>query len=135
MTETIKKVFDCQACGQCCHGEGGIYIDRERSQKIADSLGLSRAEFEAKYTGLRHGRREIKTGSDGACLFLKDNRCAIHPVKPDICRQWPYLPGALTEEIGFTVIRDNCPGFDPEATWVDFKAEYARLQAKSGDSE
>lgn len=29
------------------------------------------------------------TGEDEACIFLKDNRCMIQPVKPKACRTYP----------------------------------------------
>ncbi len=28
--------------------------------------------------------------SDKACVFLKDNACSIYPVRPRVCRIWPF---------------------------------------------
>ncbi len=119
-----RPVFECQQCGQCCYGEGGIFIEPEDVAAIAEYLGISPEEFEKRFVGHRNGRLDIGTGANGACHFLKDNRCSIHPVKPKNCRLWPFLPGPLTEEWGFKSMKGNCPGFDPEASWDDFLAYY-----------
>jgi len=128
----MRPVFVCQQCGQCCHGEGGIFLTGAESRIIAAHLGLSPAEFEAAYTSLRHGRPEIRTGSDGACLFLDRQRCAIHQVKPAACRTWPWLGGALKDEQAFLALRNNCPGIDPQAGWAEFKSAYEALRNEAG---
>lgn len=30
-------------------------------------------------------------GEDDSCIFLKDNRCAVHAAKPRACRLYPYM--------------------------------------------
>ena len=36
----------------------------------------------------------LKTvGADDACIFLKDNRCTVHPAKPRACRTYPVAVG------------------------------------------
>ena len=92
----------------------------------AKYLGLPVEEYRERYVVLRHGKMEIGTREDGACHFLKDNICAIHPVKPAICALWPWLPGALAEEMGFLSLKQDCPGVAREAAWADFKAQYER---------
>ena len=119
-----RPAFECQLCGQCCRGEGGITVSAKELEEIASFLGISPARLKRGFTFLRHGRREIRTGTKGACLFLAGNRCAIHPVKPRTCRVWPFLPGALKEEWGFLSLRQNCPGIDPQADWRAFKTQY-----------
>ena len=81
-------------------------------------------------TILRHGQREIGTREDGACHFLENKVCGIHPVKPSICALWPWLPGMLENEMGFLSLKQDCPGVDPEATWEDFKAQHERERAQ-----
>lgn len=123
-----KLAYECQCCGQCCHGQGGIFVEPDQIPVMADFLGLEPEEFQRRYIRTRLGRLEIGVGPDGACLMLKDNRCAIHPVKPKICRDWPFLPGPLTEEWGFLSIRGSCPGFNPEADWQDFLDQYEAMK-------
>jgi Fe-S-cluster containining protein len=93
-------------------------------ERISAFLGLDQAEFMARHTLLRNGNREIGTKEDGACHFLADKVCSIHPVKPAVCRLWPWLPGALADEMGFLSLKQDCPGVAREATWEDFKAQH-----------
>ena len=61
--------------------------------RIAAFLGMPEAAFIDAETELapdRHGL-VLKSRPDGACAWLADdNRCLIHPVKPDKCRTFPY---------------------------------------------
>lgn len=129
-----KPVYDCKMCGQCCYGEGGIFITEADVKAIAAYLGLPRAEFLDTYVGIRNGRMEIITRSDGACVFLKNKVCGIHPVKPHNCRTWPFMPGALREEWGFLSMKNNCPGFDPDSTWEEF-LEFYEVSKRGGQED
>ena len=91
---------------------------------IGGFLEQSVEDFLERYTALRSGRLEISTREGGACHFLTNKVCGIHPVKPANCRRWPFMHGAVTEEWGFLSMKDNCPGFDPQATWEQFLALY-----------
>ncbi len=122
-----KKAYVCQMCGRCCNGKGGIKITEADVIAQAGFIGVSPEEYKRKYTILRHGKREIGTREDGACHFLDDKVCGIHPVKPAICALWPWLPGALNEEMGFLSLKQDCPGVDPKATWEEFKAQYEEI--------
>ena len=113
-------------CGQCCYGKGGIKVTAQEVAAQAAYVDLSVEEYQNRYTILRHGQREIGTREDGACHFLKDKVCGIHPVKPAICALWPWLPGPLENEMGFLSLKQDCPGVAQEATWEDFKAQYER---------
>ena len=63
----------------------------------------------------------------GVCVFLEDNRCRVHAVKPFICRQWPYLPALLVDEEEFEAAKGACPGLDPEGRHEDFVEESRKL--------
>ena len=61
--------------------------------RIASFLGMAEETFIADETDLAPDRRGLvlKSRADGACVYLaEDNRCRIHPVKPDKCRTFPY---------------------------------------------
>ena len=117
-------------CGRCCYGKGGIKVTDQEVQAQAAYVGLPVREYMDRYTILRHGQREIGTREDGACHFLENKVCGIHPVKPSICALWPWLPGMLENEMGFLSLKQDCPGVDPEATWEDFKAQHERERAQ-----
>lgn len=61
--------------------------------RIAAYLGMAEAAFIETETELSPDRTGLilKSCADGACVYLTaDNRCRIHPVKPDKCRTFPY---------------------------------------------
>lgn len=78
-------------CGECCHWPGCVHLVPDEINPIAAALQLPAQEFIAQYTTLgpdRHGLI-LTEKSDGACIFLEDNRCRIHPVKPRQCLDFP----------------------------------------------
>ena len=86
--------FVCQCCGACCRIKDGICrVSDAEIARIAAFLGKSEADFIAQDTELAPDRRTLmlKSRPDGACVYLTDdNRCAIHAVKPDKCRTFPF---------------------------------------------
>ena len=72
---------------------------------------------------------------DGFCHFVKDKRCSIHPVKPRICRAWPYLESVLTDFTNWEAMASVCPGInkqaDPQKIIAAVKAQTAADKAKN----
>lgn len=86
-----KIHYLCQQCGNCCRQPGEVILTGEEVAAIAAHLGLSIHEFTDTYTQLRRNRQGLTLidQPDGACIFLRENRCAIQPVKPEQCRGFP----------------------------------------------
>ncbi len=86
--------FVCQQCGACCRIPDGICrVNDAEIARIAAFLGLREDVFIARETELAPDRRSLmlRNTPDGACVWLDaDNRCTIHPVKPDKCRTFPH---------------------------------------------
>lgn len=61
--------------------------------RLADFLGLGEHEFIQRHTRLTQDRRglALQEKPDGACVFLAGNDCAVQPVKPQQCRDFPNL--------------------------------------------
>ncbi len=121
-----KLVFQCQQCGDCCAGRGGIFVRPEEVAEMAAFLDLDAREFRNRYMessplGNRLGIR------DGVCVFLEDNRCRVHPVKPFICRQWPFFPALLVDAEEFEAAKGACPGINPECRHEDFVEQALKL--------
>jgi Fe-S-cluster containining protein len=90
--------FVCAMCGNCCRGEGYVRISPAEVEKIANYLGIGRAEFLREYTRVPEIEEQRLTsdvwlkdqpGPEQACIFLRENRCAIHEVKPIQCIGFP----------------------------------------------
>ena len=58
---------------------------------MAEFLGVSEFEFIQHYTKLRADRRglALKEKTGGECVFLNGRDCAVQPVKPQQCRDFP----------------------------------------------
>jgi Fe-S-cluster containining protein len=119
-----QDVFDCQVCGVCCQGQGGIFITRDEAPGPAKLLGLTTEEFIRLYTEPRHGLLSLKIDDDGYCLLhdKQHHTCRIHAAKPPMCRDWPFFWGMLNNEEAFLAAKNNCPGIRPNVTWEEFKA-------------
>ena len=61
--------------------------------RLAAFKGLSEDEFIQQFTRLRHDRQglSLQEQPDGACIFLEGDNCAVQPVKPQQCREFPNL--------------------------------------------
>jgi Fe-S-cluster containining protein len=120
-------VFQCQQCGDCCAGRGGIFVRPGEVAAMAAFLHLDEADFRARY--LEPSSLGTRLGiTEGVCVFMEDHRCRVHPVKPLICRQWPYLPALLKDAEEFESAKGACPGIDPKSSHEDFVEEALRLQ-------
>jgi Fe-S-cluster containining protein len=87
--------FACWQCGNCCRGEGTVRVTDGEADAIGEYLGCTLEEFTRRYTTLRRDRRGLtlidQQDADQSCIFLEPNgRCAIEPVKPRQCRDFPY---------------------------------------------
>jgi uncharacterized protein len=113
-------VFQCRQCGDCCAGRGGIFAKPDEVEAMAALLTLPVPEFcrlymEASALGPR------LTVADGVCVFLMaGGLCRVHPVKPFICRQWPFLPALLVDPDELANAKTACPGLNPECSHEDF---------------
>lgn len=95
MAWIIRQMFVCRRCGACCRIPNGIVrvSAEDEIARIAAFLGQDETAFIAAETELAPDRKGLilKSRPDGSCVYLtEDNRCRIHPVKPDKCRTFPY---------------------------------------------
>ena len=115
-----STVFHCRQCGDCCAGRGGIFVKPGEVEAMAALLALPVPEFcrlylEASALGPRLAVAE------GVCVFLMEGKyCRVHPVKPFICRQWPFLPALLVDPDELENAKTACPGLDPDCAHEDF---------------
>ncbi|MBU2488717.1 MAG: YkgJ family cysteine cluster protein, partial [Proteobacteria bacterium] len=108
------QVFSCTQCGQCCRGYGGTYVTEADILAIARFLGQDPAGFVSRHCADSGGRPVLAQKEDGFCAFFEGN-CSIHPVKPAMCRRWPFLPAVLTDPGNWSAMARSCPGILAEA--------------------
>lgn len=100
-----KKSCQCSTCVECCKHQPGWFAPGE-AEKAAEFLGVPFEEFKSKYlikdfwvAGAHvYAPRKVGVEQDqevasyryafesAPCIFLKDNKCSIHPVKPLECK-------------------------------------------------
>lgn len=112
-----EDIFECKMCGQCCQGYGGTYVTQSDIQAIAKHIGADPKTFVDKYCRISGDRPVLAQKSDGYCVFF-NGQCAIHEVKPKMCRQWPYLPAVLRDKLNWQIMADSCPGCKGEVPYA-----------------
>ena len=66
-------------------------MDAAEIAAIASHVGMSQEKFIEQHLRLRADRRglALKEREDGSCIFLVEGGCAVQPVKPQQCRDFP----------------------------------------------
>jgi uncharacterized protein len=128
-------VFQCQLCGDCCAGRGGIHVKPREVEEMAALLHLPVDEFCRRYVEASALGPRLTVTDNGFCVFLLEGKyCRVHPVKPFICRQWPFLPALLVDPDELEHAKTACPGIDPACSHEDFvDAALERGRAEATD--
>ena len=104
-----EELFECRRCGDCCKGFGGTYLTAEDIEAIACYIGSDPGEFVDRYCSLSGTKPVLAQRSDGYCIFW-DKICKIHPVKPLMCRKWPFIESILVDAENWLTMAGSCPG-------------------------
>jgi Fe-S-cluster containining protein len=97
-----------------------VRLADEEITRLAAFKGLDEFEFIQQFTRLRNDRRGLclKDQPDGACVFLENGNCAVQPVKPRQCREFPNLW--------------NFPGFEKICRAIPREVSEAEYQRRMG---
>ena len=87
----IEEQIDCTVCANCCR-VATVKISERDIDRLSHYLGMTRAEFLAKYTTVseEEGRILIRQ-EDRGCVFLEGNDCTVYDARPDTCSRFPHL--------------------------------------------
>ncbi len=104
--------FSCTGCGKCCTGSPGYtWVTEQEIASMAAFLNLSVQDFGKRYLRLVKGRFSLLEESESySCVFLKDNKCTIYPVRPTQCRTYPWWLQNLTSEEAWHKAAALCEG-------------------------
>lgn len=103
--------FTCQpGCTHCCEVRGFVYLSEDDVLRAAAFLGLSAAEFEAKYIVRFAHTIRFRKPLNSQCHFLTASGCGIHPVKPTQCRLFPFWPELVEDRRAWKEAAKSCPG-------------------------
>jgi len=106
--------FKCTECGKCCTGKNGyVWLSESEVDNISKYLKISKKEFLAKYARLAYGRLSlIDANKWGDCIFLKNNKCEIYPVRPKQCKTFPWWPMIMKDRKSWEEFKEYCEGID-----------------------
>ncbi|HKX60408.1 MAG TPA: YkgJ family cysteine cluster protein [Verrucomicrobiae bacterium] len=118
----VPVFHECQRCTACCRWPGEVRLDDGELARLATFRGMAEVPFIQKFTRLTRDRRGLALAEnpDGSCVFLEGTDCAVQPVKPQQCRDFPNLW--------------NFPGFEQTCRAIPRQVspeEYARLIAQA----
>lgn len=126
--------FECTRCGACCREESLLVTVTGRDiYRISMGLDLSPNEViraldfyliegDESPEGLRDipaintekgpSYIALKKLENGDCLFLKDNLCMIHVIRPMVCMSFPFtfLEDGRNKTWGLSAKKSICPG-------------------------
>ncbi|MBF0201437.1 MAG: YkgJ family cysteine cluster protein [Desulfamplus sp.] len=118
ISKTEDDIFKCRMCGSCCSGFGGTYVSREECLAISQFIGCDPASFREKYCSVSGSGYVLATSEDGNCIFFDDKKgCTIHPVKPPMCRKWPFIEAVIHHPENWNVMAGSCPGMKKDVPW------------------
>ena len=121
-----NPLFDCRQCGDCCRGYGGTYVSEEDIRRIAAYIGEDPARFQERYCQMSGRRPVLAQAANGYCVFW-DKLCTIHPVKPRMCRRWPFIDAVLVDIQNWKSMGASCPGIRTDLPEDEIRAKIAPL--------
>jgi Fe-S-cluster containining protein len=111
MSDTIApdQIFTCQKCGECCRGYGGTFISQGDIARISNYLNIDPDRFMSEFCQLSGGKPLLAQHRNGYCVFW-DKLCTIHPVKPKMCKEWPFIESLIVDVNNWQMMASICPG-------------------------
>ncbi|HXA44439.1 MAG TPA: YkgJ family cysteine cluster protein [Candidatus Angelobacter sp.] len=91
--------LECQRCSACCRWPGQVRLSDAEIARLAKFRAMAEHDFIQQFTRLTSDRRglALMDKPNGECVFLEAGQCAVQPVKPQQCLDFPNLwnfPGA-----------------------------------------
>jgi Fe-S-cluster containining protein len=104
-----NDIFTCRRCGDCCRGYGGTFVTDGDIASISRFLHMTSTRFVVEFCQMSGGRPMLAQSSSGYCIFW-NKLCTIHPVKPQMCKKWPFIEHVLVDIANWKVMASFCPG-------------------------
>jgi Fe-S-cluster containining protein len=124
----VPIFLECQRCTACCRWPGQVLLSDAEITRLAAFKGLSEHDFIQQFAKLRADRRglALKENSDGSCIFLEGDNCAVQPVKPQKCREFPNL-------WNFPGYEKICHAIPREVSQEEYQRRIALIKVKGND--
>lgn len=109
--------FKCTGCGKCCSGAPGyVWINEKEMDALANFLKVTLDELKSKYLIRVKNKYSIKDlkHANYNCIFLRDNKCTVYPVRPSQCRTYPFWPSIMRSKQTWDQEASLCEGIREE---------------------
>ena len=128
-----EVIFTCQKCGECCRGYGGTFVSTKDIEAISRYLKIDSRRFIAEFCQFSGGKAVLAQAKDGYCvLWNQHKQCAIHPVKPEMCKKWPFIESLLVDPKNWQAMASACPGIKADAPEQLIKAFAKKVLSNEG---
>jgi Fe-S-cluster containining protein len=134
--------FRCTICGICCGDTKEkirhILLLKPEAEQIAKATFKPILAFAEKIENRTPYVYEMKkTPEDGKCVFLENNRCTIYPLRPLICRFYPFELKIARGGNYIFLFTEECPGINKGRILSEtyFKKIFRLAQAKHRQAE
>lgn len=129
--KTSDDIFECQQCGECCNGFGGTYVTQKDIINISTYIKYDPENFLSMYCDKSGSRHVLTRGKDGRCTFFdKKSQCTIHPVKPYMCKAWPFIKAVIKNPENWNAMANSCPGMKKDIPYKDLTKVVTKEKAK-----
>lgn len=127
--------FKCTECGQCCTGAPGYaWVNDDEIQAIAKFLKLDVETFGKRYLRYVNGRYALLEQRETFdCIFLKNKKCQIYPVRPTQCRTFPWWAQNLATPEDWKEAAKYCEGINDEAPLISIEVIQSNLEIDKKD--
>ncbi len=78
-------------------------------QAIAAYIHTDAETFVKAYCQMSGGRPLLVQAENGYCIFWNEE-CTIHPVKPKMCKAWPFIESVLIDVGNWHIMAGSCYG-------------------------
>ena len=97
--------------------------------RLAAFKDLSESDFIQQFTRLRLDRRglSLQEKVNGECVFLEGENCAVQPVKPQQCREFPNL-------WSFPGFEKICHAIPRDVSQTEYDRRIALIKLKGNDA-
>ncbi len=122
--------LECERCTACCRWPGQVLLSDAEITRLAAFKGLSEHDFVQQFTRLRQDKRglALKDKPDGSCIFLEGDNCAVQPVKPQKCREFPNL-------WNFHGFEKVCHAIPREVSAAEYERRIALIKSKGNERD
>jgi len=108
--------FRCIKCGICCgdtkEKTRHILLLRTEAEQIAKITMQPIFKFAVKIKGKAPYSYEMKKRENGKCVFLENDHCTVYPLRPLICRFYPFELKVSNNRKPKFLYTEECPGIN-----------------------